>query len=148
VIIRRAERDAIVALRSSVDRQNRQRTFQGEDTMSSYSRDDVEVAYEEQGVGEQRKAEEGGMVIAFEHWNAGLDTGEMFKDLPDGACQEEHWGYVIKGSATMRYTDGRTQTITAGQAYYLPPGHNGHIDEEAEFVEFTPADQSPDMKRS
>ena len=25
---------------------------------------------------------------------AGLDTAEWFKDLPGGACQEPHWGYL------------------------------------------------------
>jgi len=28
-------------------------------------------------------------------------------------------------------------------AYHLEPGHNVHIDEDVEFVEFTPADQTP-----
>lgn len=116
--------------------------------MSSYSRDDVPVAFEEDGVGYQRKAEEGGMVIAFERWAAGLDTEEMFKELPDGACWEEHWGYVVNGSATMRYTDGTEQKISAGQAYYFKPGHNAHVDTDLELVEFTPADQAPDQKPS
>lgn len=104
------------------------------------------VSWEIEGGGEQRSAQDGGMVIALEHWNQGLDTTEMFKDLPDGACQEQHWGYIIKGSMTIRYTDGRTETLSAGQAYYLAPGHNGHVDEDVELVEFTPADQSPDQR--
>ena len=47
----------------------------------------------------------------------------------------------------MRYTDGRTETLSAGQASYIAPGHNAHVDEDCDLVEFTPADQSPDMKR-
>jgi hypothetical protein len=54
---------------------------------------------------------------------------------------------VIRGSITMRYTDGRVETLSAGQAYYIAPGHNGHVDEDCDLVEFTPADQSPDMIR-
>ena len=87
------------------------------------------------------------MVIALEQWKKGLDTTEIFADLPDGACQEQHWGYVVSGSITMRYTDGRSETLTAGQAYYVAPGHNALVNEDVEMVEFTPADQSPDMKR-
>jgi hypothetical protein len=43
----------------------------------------------------------------------------------------------------MRFADGRTDVISAGDAYYIPPGHNAHIDEDAEFVEFTLSDQAP-----
>ena len=43
----------------------------------------------------------------------------------------------------MRYTDGRTGVISAGDAYYIRPGHNAHIDRDAMFVEFTRVDQVP-----
>jgi hypothetical protein len=43
----------------------------------------------------------------------------------------------------MRYADGETEVLTAGQTYYIRPGHNPHIDHDTEFVEFTPADQTP-----
>jgi hypothetical protein len=67
----------------------------------------------------------------------------MFAGLPDGACQEPHWGYVLSGSVTMRYTDGSSETLRAGQAYYIRPGHNAHVDEDVDLVEFTRADQTP-----
>lgn len=117
--------------------------------MSSYTRDDLAVAFAEDGVGEARKTEEGGMVIAIERWAPGLDTTEMFKDLPDGACWEEHWGYCVQGSLVLRYPDGRPDDkIEAGQAYYMAPGHIPLVGEGEELVlvEFTPADQSPERK--
>lgn len=83
------------------------------------------------------------MTIALESWKAGLDTAEWFAELPEGARQGPHFGYVVRGRATIRYTDGSTDTLTPGQAYYLRPGHNAHINEDAEVVEFTPADSSP-----
>jgi hypothetical protein len=43
----------------------------------------------------------------------------------------------------MRYADGTAEVISAGEAYYIRPGHNAHIDEDAEFVEFTRADLTP-----
>ena len=111
--------------------------------MGTFTRDTTEVAVELDGFGDQHRAEDGGMLIALEHWNAGLDTGEMFADLPDGACQEPHWGYIVSGSVTMRYTDGTAETLRAGDAYYIRPGHNAHVDEDVDLVEFTRADDAP-----
>lgn len=108
--------------------------------MSAYSREDVEADFQQEGVGETRKTEAGGMTIAFERWAAGVDATEMFADLPDGACQEEHWGYVVKGRGVIRYTgDREDEVITAGQAYYLPPGHVPRVEEgeDLEVIEFT-----------
>ena len=111
--------------------------------MSTFTRDTTELAIDLEGVGQQYRAEAGGMLIALERWSAGLDTAEMFAGLPGGACHEHHFGYVVKGVCTVRYTDGHQETLSAGQAYHLEPGHNVHIDQDAEFVEFTPADQTP-----
>src|SRR4029077_9797003 len=111
--------------------------------MGTFTRENTDIAVDLDGLGKQHRAVDGGMVIALERWTAGLDTGEMFKDLPDGACQEPHFGYVVSGRVTMRYTDGTAETLSPGQAYYIRPGHNAHVDEDVELVEFTPADQAP-----
>lgn len=111
--------------------------------MGIFTRDNTELAVDLEGLGQQHRAEDGGMIVALERWQAGLDTAEMFADLPGGACQESHWGYMVKGRVTMRYGDGTSETLSAGQAYYIRPGHNAHVDEDAEIVEFTPADQAP-----
>jgi len=111
--------------------------------MGIFTRDNTELAIDLAGIGTQYRTEAGGMLIALERWSAGLDTREMFAELPDGACQEHHFGYVLAGSATVTYADGHTDVLSAGTAYHLEPGHNVHIDEDAEFVEFTPADQTP-----
>jgi hypothetical protein len=111
--------------------------------MGTYTWDNTETSVKLDDLGEQHRAEDGGMLIALERWNAGLDTGEMFADLPDGACQEPHWGYIVRGSVTMRYTDGTSETLRAGDAYYIRPGHNAHVDEDVDIVEFTKADDTP-----
>ena len=111
--------------------------------MGTFTRSNTEIAVDIAGLGQQHRAVEGGMVIALERWSAGLDTGEMFAELPDGACQEPHWGYILSGSVTMRYTDGTSETLTAGQAYYIRPGHNAHVDSDVDLVEFTLADERP-----
>jgi hypothetical protein len=111
--------------------------------MGTFTRENTDIAMEQDGVGVQHRAEGGGMIIAIERWDAGLDTAEMFADLPGGACQEPHWGYCLSGSVTMRYTDGESETLSAGQAYYIRPGHNAHVNEGVELVEFTRADETP-----
>ena len=111
--------------------------------MGTFTHENTDVAVDLADLGRQHRAEDGGMVIALEHWNAGLDTGEMFAELPGGACQEPHWGYILQGSVTMRYTDGSSETLRAGQAYYIRPGHNAHVDEDVDLVEFTRADETP-----
>ncbi len=111
--------------------------------MGTFTRENSELAVDLDGLGQQHRAADGGMTIALERWSAGLDTGEMFADLPGGACQEPHWGYIFSGSVTMRYTDGTSETLSAGQAYYIRPGHNAHVDSDVDLVEFTKADETP-----
>lgn len=111
--------------------------------MGSFTRDNTELALDLEGAGQQYRAEAGGMTVALERWQAGLDTGEMFAGLPGGACSEPHWGFCLQGRATVRYNDGESEVVEAGSAYYLRPGHNVHIDEDTEFIEFTRADETP-----
>src|SRR5262245_44601143 len=109
--------------------------------MGTFTRESTEVAVDLDGLGQQHRAEGAGMVIAREKWHQGLDSGEMCAELPEGACQEPHWGYILSGSVTMRYTDGTSETLRAGHAYYIRPGHNAHVDEDVDLVEFTRADE-------
>src|SRR4051794_22383811 len=108
--------------------------------MGTFTRRNTELAVDIDGSGRQHRAEAGGMTIALERWNAGLDTAAWFADLSDGACQEPHWGFCLEGQVTVRYTDGESEVLAAGDAYFIRPGHNVHIDVDTEFVEFTQAD--------
>ena len=110
--------------------------------MGTFTRDNTALAVDIDGAGQQHRTEAGGMTVALERWKAGLDTAQWFADLPGGACQEPHWGYCLTGTLTMRYDDGQTEVITAGDAYYIRPGRNAHVD-DAELVDFTLADQTP-----
>jgi quercetin dioxygenase-like cupin family protein len=51
-----------------------------------------------------------------------------------------HWGYVFAGMLTVRYGE-RVETIEAGEAFYLPPGHVPTAVAGTEFVQFSPAEQ-------
>lgn len=97
---------------------------------------DLPIAFEGEGVRSQQ-IEWGDMNVAFERLPAGLDTAPLFKGLPDDRCQCPHWGYVLKGRMRVRYAD-REEIVSAGDVYYLAPGHLPFFEEETEVVEFSP----------
>jgi hypothetical protein len=84
-----------------------------------------------------RDAEWGNMNVAFEGFPKGMDTAPLFKGLPDDRCQCPHWGYLFKGRMRVKFGD-REEVISAGEAYYLPPGHNVLIEDDCELLEFSP----------
>lgn len=87
---------------------------------------------------ETRAIEGGGMTIAFERLAAGIETAALYAGLPEDACQSPHWGFVLAGRARIVTREGEG-VISAGQAYYLPPGHNVVVEEDLEVVEFSPS---------
>ena len=40
------------------------------------------------------------------------------------SCQVSHVGYCVSGSFVVKLKDGTEQTITAGESYTIPPGHD------------------------
>ena len=107
--------------------------------MGTIAWEDTPVEMQEE-FGESRVVDAGGMTVAFERWQAGLEVGPLFKGLPDDSCQSPHWGYVISGSLRIVNSDGSEYTVGPGQAYYMEPGHVPHFDEDVELVEFSPAE--------
>jgi hypothetical protein len=107
--------------------------------MPVYSQDQVPIEFEAD-VATTRAIDVGGMTLAFERLSAGVETAPLFRGLPDDACQSPHWGYVISGRLRVLSTDGGEETIAAGQAYYLPPGHNVLVEEHTLVLEFSPAE--------
>jgi hypothetical protein len=53
-----------------------------------------------------------------------------------------HWGYVIRGALRVEYPD-HEELISAGDAYYVAPGHLDIHLVDAELVDFGPRDGSP-----
>jgi len=78
--------------------------------------------------------------VAFETIPAGFPPGgeAMFRGLPDDACQSPHWGYLFRGRFRAKLTGGGDVVVSAGEAYYLPPGHRYEALEDCETVEFSP----------
>jgi quercetin dioxygenase-like cupin family protein len=50
------------------------------------------------------------------------------------SCQVSHVGYAVSGRATIRLDDGTEQTISAGQSYTIPPGHDAWVEGDEPFV--------------
>ena len=101
------------------------------------SKQDLPVAFEADGVW-SRQAEWGDMNVAIEGGApAGFDNAPLFKGLPDDRCQCPHWGYMISGRMRVRYAE-REEVISAGDAYYLAPGHTLVVEQAGEVVEFSP----------
>jgi hypothetical protein len=100
------------------------------------SKQDVPVSMDMGGV-VIREVEWGDLNVALESFPAGTDSAPIFKGLPDDLCQCPHWGYVIAGRLRVRYKE-REETLAAGDAYYLAPGHTTVFDEDTELVEFSP----------
>jgi hypothetical protein len=83
-------------------------------------------------------SEFGGYTVGFETYTSDSDPSALFKGLPDDHCQCPHWGVVLKGKLTYRYSDGSEETIDEGEAYYASPGHLPYLYAGTEVVEFSP----------
>lgn len=64
-----------------------------------------------------------GFTVGFESYGHDEDPTPLFAGLPGNACQARHWGVVFEGTVVFRHTDGGTDVIKAGEAYYVAPGH-------------------------
>ena len=87
---------------------------------------------------EGRMTQFGNYYVNFESIPAGMGGTDLFKGLPDDACQCEHWGYLFKGRFKFSYTDGSEEVVSAGEAYYARPGHVFEALDACETVEFSP----------
>lgn len=102
--------------------------------MPSASVDQLAIGAQMDGY-EARSVEWGDMTVAFETM-AAADPAPLFEGLPDDRCQCTHFGFLFEGELVVRYAD-HEETITAGQAYYLPPGHVPMTRKGARSVEFS-----------
>ncbi|HEX9889769.1 MAG TPA: hypothetical protein VGA69_09850 [Nitriliruptorales bacterium] len=82
---------------------------------------------------------DGGYTVCFESHTADADLSRLFHGLPDDRSQLPRWGYVVQGRIGFRFAD-REEIYTAGDAYYVPPGHTPVHFAGAEIVEFSPTD--------
>jgi quercetin dioxygenase-like cupin family protein len=50
------------------------------------------------------------------------------------SCQLSHVGYALSGQVTIKLEDGSEQTISAGESYTIPPGHDAWVEGNEPFV--------------
>jgi hypothetical protein len=49
-------------------------------------------------------------------------------------CQVSHVGYAVSGRITVRLNDGTEKSISAGDSYTIPPGHEAWVEGNEPFV--------------
>jgi quercetin dioxygenase-like cupin family protein len=49
-------------------------------------------------------------------------------------CQASHVGYAVAGRMKIQMDDGSQTTISAGESYTIPPGHDAWIEGDEAFV--------------
>ena len=103
-------------------------------------KEDLEAVMEAPGAS-VRLAKWGGMAVLFNSLGKGTDFTPLLKGLKDDMCQCPHWGYVLKGALHIRYTDGREEVFGAGDLWYIPPGHTGWVEEDTDYIEFSPENE-------
>lgn len=82
----------------------------------------------------------GEMAVNINRFEPGADLSPLLAQVSTGSCPVPHWGYLIEGSWTVGYTDGSTETINAGEVFYLPSGHDRVFTETGCLMaEFSPA---------
>ncbi|WP_226041832.1 cupin domain-containing protein [Natrinema sp. DC36] len=81
--------------------------------------------------------------LAAEHFrvSAGTDLTPLLEGLQEDTCQCPHWGYVIDGAISVRYADDSEEVDEAGDLVYWPPGHTLWVDEDTEFILFSPHEE-------
>ena len=90
--------------------------------MPKTSKQEASETFEAEGF-EGHYQELEGFTIGFESYSAEADLADLFKGLPDDACQCNHMGVVLSGKLVFTYTDGTQDVITAGEAYVTKRGH-------------------------
>ncbi|MBT8160341.1 MULTISPECIES: cupin domain-containing protein [Arthrobacter] len=57
------------------------------------------------------------------------------------SCQANHVGFCVAGTLEVETTDGKKMTISQGDSYTIPPGHNAWVvgDETFTSIEFVSA---------
>jgi hypothetical protein len=98
------------------------------------------VQVEDHGPVEDRHEDIDGYTVNFVSFRQDMDGTPLLKGMPDDSCQCPHWGYVLKGRVTYRFSD-HDEVFEAGDAFYLPPGHIPLADAGSELVQFSPSEE-------
>jgi len=81
----------------------------------------------------------GNMTVAYHELPKGTDFTPLLKGLENDSCHCPHWGYMFKGTFRFIYDDGSEEVFEEGDVFYAPAGHTAIVDEDAKFIDFSPA---------
>ena len=77
----------------------------------------------------------GGMTIGRATYEPGWKWSEhVGRAIGATSCSVEHVGMVVAGRATAAMDDGRVIEMTAGDVFYIPPGHDSWVVGDAPYV--------------
>ncbi len=62
----------------------------------------------------------------------------MLQGLENNSCQCPHWGYIVQGALRVKYDDGTEEVFSAGDVFYLPPGHTAIVEDDLKLIDFSP----------
>ena len=94
----------------------------------------------ELGASSIRSVRLGDMIGAINTVEPDLDFSPALATQPAGHCQVPHWGYVVEGSLTIHYQDGEEEVVSAGDLFYMQPGHTAVSGPDgAVTADFSPA---------
>ena len=101
-------------------------------------KEDLPVTMESPGTVMRALPGYGGMTAAFNELPAGTDIGPLLQGLKNNSCHCPHWGYIVDGAIKITYDNGTVETLTAGDVFYLPPGHTGIVEKDLKILDFSP----------
>lgn len=101
-------------------------------------KEDIPVTMEGPGTTMRGLPGLGGMTVAYNEIPAGTDFTPLFQGLKNNSCHCPHWGYVVDGALLIKYDNGTEETLNAGDAFYLPPGHTAIVTKDLKFLDFSP----------
>lgn len=91
-----------------------------------------------------READLADLHLSVETYDTDFDTSPLFVGLKNDRCHCPHWGYLLSGRAYVEY-EAHEETISAGDVFYLEPGHTVQIEGGTEYISFSPAEEFREM---
>ncbi|HKC29739.1 MAG TPA: hypothetical protein VKB75_17110 [Jatrophihabitans sp.] len=100
-----------------------------------------ELKLQDLGPVASRDAQLADFAVSVTTFKEDADMAPILAPLPTHSCQCPHWGVLRAGRATVRYDDGREETIEPGDLYYMTPGHVPVFQAGTELIMFSPAEE-------
>jgi hypothetical protein len=101
-------------------------------------KDEIPLKMEAPGTTLRNMAGFGGMAIAYNEVPGGTDMSPLFVGLKNDSCQCPHWGYVLEGELLLTYDNGSEELLTAGDVFYMQPGHKAIVKKDLKIIDISP----------